>query len=96
VARTPRKPPNAHLIEGDWPTGLLADDPAVAPMAEFCRRLARATEGLSLRQIEARTGVNRATISLIARGATWPDARTIALLEHGLDVELWPGPAPKP
>jgi len=62
---------------------------------EVARRLAialRAAMGeRSLRAAGADTGVDHSTIQAILQGRAWPDLDTIARLENGLDVDLWPG-----
>jgi len=73
-----------------WP-----DVPAADPSAEVARRFAlnlRAAIGdISLRAAEKVTGVDHSTIQAILRGQTWPDLDTIAKLENGFGVSLWPG-----
>jgi hypothetical protein len=36
-------------------------------------------------------GPNHTTILAILEGRTWPDLQTLAKLEHGNGVDLWPG-----
>ncbi|GAA4909641.1 hypothetical protein GCM10025789_31050 [Tessaracoccus lubricantis] len=36
------------------------------------------------------TGVNHAAIGKVLAGASWPDTRTLARLERGLEASLWP------
>lgn len=75
----------------DWP-----DQPSGEPIAEANRRfvlnLRDAIGDRSLRTIEEATGVNYTTVHAILAGRTWPDTLTVARLEHGLGVALWPGP----
>jgi transcriptional regulator with XRE-family HTH domain len=73
--------------------------PAVDPVTEVARQFAenvRAAIGVkSLRQIGIDTGVHHTTIIKLLNGESWPDLETIAKLEIGLGVSLWPGP-PRP
>ncbi len=73
-----------------WPSA-----PATTAVAEAARLLAvnlRAALGpeTSVRGASARTGVNHAVIACILAGTTWPDTETVARLETGLGVALWP------
>lgn len=47
-------------------------------------------DGRSAREVARLTGVDYTTVSAILNGTTWPDLRTIARLEHGLQADLWP------
>jgi len=91
VPRPPRRSPKAHVVSGDWPSAQLDGDPAAEAAQEFAARLAAAGAELSLRAVEAATGVDHDTVARILRGDTWPDIATVANLEHGLGVDLWPG-----
>ncbi len=91
MARPSRKPPRDHVVSGDWPTAQLDGDPAAEAAQQFVARLAAAAAALSLRGVEAVTGVDHDTVARILRGDTWPDIATLANLEHGLAVDLWPG-----
>lgn len=64
--------------------------PDVAIAVAFARNLRHAMGGRSGREIGRLTGVDFTAINKILRGQTWPDMRTIALLEAGLGVDLWP------
>ncbi|MEW1699434.1 MULTISPECIES: helix-turn-helix transcriptional regulator [unclassified Streptomyces] len=48
-------------------------------------------QGLSLRQLGVRSGINRQVITNLIRGDSWPDVVTVSRLEDGLGVPLWPG-----
>lgn len=91
MARPRRSAPRAHVVSGDWPTAQLDGDPAAEAAQEFTVRLAAAAGALSLRGVEAATGVDHDTVARILRGDTWPDIATVANLEHGLEADLWPG-----
>lgn len=49
-------------------------------------RAVRETRGLSLRQLEERTGINRGVWSQIENGKHLPEPRHIAALSEALDV----------
>lgn len=76
-----------------WPHALLPGH----PQAQVVQAVARAVErelgrqGLSLRQLGLRSGVNRQVITNLLRGDSWPDVVTVSRLEDGLGVPLWPG-----
>jgi hypothetical protein len=74
----------------DWP-----NVPAVDPVDEVARRFAenvrKAIGDRSLREAGELVGVDFSTLGKIVRGTTWPDLETIAKLEVGFGVDLWPG-----
>jgi transcriptional regulator with XRE-family HTH domain len=70
----------------------MVDDPAAVVAQKLVLRLHVACEGLSLRDVERSTGIDHATVARVLAGETWPDLETIARLEHGLGVALWPDP----
>jgi len=76
-------------LTDDWPVQVIAD-----VSGEVARNLANslkaAIAGRPLRAIKDQTGVDHTTISDILNGRTWADLRTIARLEAGLDVDIWP------
>ncbi|HJT93434.1 MAG TPA: helix-turn-helix transcriptional regulator [Mycobacterium sp.] len=93
----PRRPvPRAHVVSGDWPHAKLDGEPATEVGQALAARLAEAVAGLSLREVQARTGVDHNTVDNVLQGRAWPDLITIARLENGLDVDLWPGRLRKP
>lgn len=63
--------------------------------AEVARRLAlnvrEAMGSLSLRAAAELTEVDHSTIQGLLTGRAWPDLETIARLEKGFGVSLWPG-----
>lgn len=91
VPRPVRRSPREHVPSGTWPDADTDGDPAAWAAQGFCRQLAAAIGGRSLRDVEAATGVDHDTVARILRGDTWPDIATLARLEHGLGVDLWPG-----
>jgi hypothetical protein len=64
------------------------------PAAEMARllvlNLIAAIDNRSLREVGALTGVDRTAIAEFIAGKSWPDIATIARLEVGLGVGLWP------
>ena len=86
------RPSRLHPCElvDSWP-----DVPSIDPTAEVARQLAEnlrlAIGDRSVRSVARDADVDHATISAILRGRTWPDLYTIAKLERGLGVDLWPG-----
>jgi len=85
----PSRPSPRERVAG-WPE-VASEDAST----EVARRLAialRAAMGeRSLRAAGADTGVDHSTIQAILQGRAWPDLDTIARLENGLNVDLWPG-----
>ncbi|QEE62451.1 helix-turn-helix transcriptional regulator [Salinibacterium sp. dk2585] len=74
----------------DWPDVTAAD-----PVSEVARRFAEnvrtAIGDQSIRAAARDVGVAHTTIVAILQGRVWPDLETIAKLEQGLGVDLWPG-----
>jgi hypothetical protein len=91
MARPTRRSPRGHVVSGEWPLAKLDGDPAAEAAQGFAARLAAAAGELSLRGVEAATGVDHDSVARILRGDTWPDIATVAKLEHGLAADLWPG-----
>jgi transcriptional regulator with XRE-family HTH domain len=73
-----------------WP-----DLPGADPFGEVARRFAEnlrlAIGDRSLRAVAEDAGLNHTTILAILDGRTWPDLQTLAKLERGTGVDLWPG-----
>jgi len=87
VARPRRLLPSQ--VADRWPDRE-SDDPAVEVARRLANALRTAMGGRSLRAIGDATGVDHTTVAAILNGTTWPDLSTIARLEAGLDVDLWP------
>ncbi|WP_172655925.1 helix-turn-helix domain-containing protein [Demequina maris] len=72
-----------------WP-----DSPVADAVGEVARRVALALHAAigesSLREVAARTGVDHTTVADVLNGTAWPDTITLARLEIGLGVALWP------
>lgn len=88
MPRPKRAAPNAS--SDSWPDARCAD-----PTAEVMRRLAvnlrTAIGGRSIRLVERETGVDHTLIGKLLAGSAWVEAATVARLEKGLGVSLWPG-----
>lgn len=76
----------------DWPdteTVKSAEDWLVQRMTINLRR-ERNRHG-TVKALAEKTGIAASTISDILNGAAWPSVATLAQLEVGLGVRLWPG-----
>jgi transcriptional regulator with XRE-family HTH domain len=88
MPRPTRTPPRSRTP--DWPSV-----PAVDRSGEVARLFALNVKAAigerSLRAAADVTGVDHSTILSILQGRVWPDLETIAKLEAGFGVVLWPG-----
>jgi len=91
VVGKPRKRPNE--IVDPWPDAP-TDDVAGRAAQAFARELRRAVADYSVRSTAELCGVNHETIRGILEGRVWPDMHTIAHLEAGLGLPLWPRRTP--
>lgn len=73
----------------DWPDGEAIDE-TTEKVRALAVNLREAMGSLSLREVGDRTGVNHAAVRAILEGRVWADVRTLARLEVGLGVSLWP------
>jgi transcriptional regulator with XRE-family HTH domain len=73
----------------NWPTEP-SDDPAGEVARQVAINLRTAIGTQSLRHTAEITGIHHATILKIVNGTSWPDLETLAKLEIGLGVRLWP------
>ena len=73
----------------NWPEQQ-CDDPIAEVARLLALNLAAALDGRSTRDAARLTGVDHTTIGDVLRGDAWPDLQTIARLENGLGVDLWP------
>ena len=82
----------------NWPHADLSHHPAAAVVQAIAAALQKvmAEQGLSFRRLAEVSGVNRQTINDVAVGRCWPDVATIAQLEAGLAIRLWPTPPTPP
>ena len=88
MPRPARELPEA-LSDG-WP-----HVPSADPIGEVARQFALNVEAAvgdrSVRAAARDVGIDHATIRALIAGKSWPDLATIAKLERGFGVDLWPG-----
>ncbi|MEV4889913.1 helix-turn-helix transcriptional regulator [Nonomuraea sp. NPDC055795] len=93
-----RSVPPRDLAEDpqDWPHADLSAHPAAAVVQAIAATLLQemASRKVSRRGLAVLTGVNRQSINTLIAGSSWPDVATIAGLEIGLGVRLWPAHRP--
>lgn len=84
--------PVDYLVSGEWPTGRI-----VGPIAaEYARAIASVLAGtlserdLSIYEAARQCSVTRETLARAMAGETYPDLLTLARLETGLGVPIWP------
>jgi hypothetical protein len=69
--------------------------PSVDPVGEVARQFALNVQAAigdrSIRAASLDVGVDPSTMLSVLRGRSWPDLATIAKLESGFGVDLWPG-----
>jgi hypothetical protein len=87
----PRNPrPRPVDLVSPWPKGRTSDS-AGRVAASFARSLGKAIdERDSVRAAAIECGLNHQTLHAILNGEVWPDMYTIAKLESGLGLQLWP------
>lgn len=78
-----------ELAPAPWPD-IASEDPVGEVARRFVVNLRRAIDSKSLRSVAVMSGVSHVTIINILSGRVWPDLATIARLEYGLGVSLWP------
>lgn len=78
-----------ELADAPWPS-VRSRDPFGEVARQFVLNLRDAMAGRSLRAVAADAGIGHVTLQRVLAGQAWPDLQTIARLEAGLDVELWP------
>lgn len=83
-------PPRSYIVSGSWPDGRGSDEVPVRYVQELAMNLAEAIGDRSLREVGRLAGVDHTTISAVLAGDRWPDLVTVARLEQGLGVRLWP------
>ncbi|MFI6903946.1 helix-turn-helix domain-containing protein [Nonomuraea sp. NPDC050394] len=90
-----RSPRDLAQDPENWPHADLSGHVAAAVVQAIAASLRAVMEerGLSFRRLAELSGVNRQTVNDVAVGRCWPDVATIAQLEAGLSVRLWPVPA---
>lgn len=87
MARTERAAP-AELTPC-WPESP-SPDHAAEQARMFAVNLRAAIGEQSMRSVARAADVDEGTIRRVLSGATWPDLRTIALLEKALEQRLYP------
>jgi len=82
----------------NWPHADLSGHPAALAVQAIAAALQNvmAEQGLSFRRLAERSGVNRQTVNDVVVGRCWPDVATVAQLEAGLGIRLWPAPPAGP
>ncbi|MFG1703773.1 hypothetical protein ACFLIM_11315 [Nonomuraea sp. M3C6] len=82
----------------NWPHADLSGHVAAAVVQAIAATLqgVMAERRLSFRRLAEVSGVNRQTINDLTTGRCWPDVATIAQLEAGLAIRLWPVPPTSP
>ena len=85
----PARPAPCDLVQG-WP-----DSPAADAGGEVARQFAvnvqAAIGDRSVRAAARDAGLDHTTLLSVLHGRSWPDLATVARLENGLGVDLWPG-----
>lgn len=94
----PRRPrPHPATFTHAWPHEPITTDGPAEVARLLANNLKAAMGGRSGRAVGDACGVDFTTVNAILNGTTWPDLRTIALLEAGLGAPLWPRTAsPEP
>jgi DNA-binding phage protein len=79
----------AALAPAPWPD-VASPDPIGEVARRFTLNLREAVGSRSIRSVAEASGLAHVTLLQVLAGQTWPDLETIAKLERGLDVPLWP------
>ncbi|MDU1537875.1 MAG: hypothetical protein E6897_11815 [Cutibacterium avidum] len=87
MARPKRPSPSA--FSADWPD-VACDDAAAEKVRLLALAVRDALGTKSIRSTAAGVGLDHSVVGDLMAGRSWPDARTVALLEVALDVSLWP------
>lgn len=88
VMPRPKRPSPASLCD-DWPNTVSAD-PAAEKVRLLAVRLIAVMGTQSQRAVATKADVDYSALSDLLAGRSWPDSRTIANLEVGLNRALWP------
>jgi len=88
MAMKVRDKPSA-LAPSPWPE-MASADPIAEIARQFALNLRDAIGADTVRSVATRTSVGHPTVLNILAGRVWPDLATIAKLERGLQVRLWP------
>jgi len=85
----PARPAPRELAEG-WPDSGSTD--VVGEVArQFAVNVQAAIGDRSVRAVARDAGLDHTTLLAVLHGRSWPDLATVARLESGLGVDLWPG-----
>ena len=86
--------PRCFIASGKWPDGPLKGTATdeVKLLQQICRTLKRVCEtaNLSTYDVARKINVSQSTVADLLNGDTWGTFHTIAALEIGLGVGLWP------
>lgn len=86
------KPGSPASLYPGWPDSLDVNAPEHAMIQAMVINLRRERNRYrSVKGVAEQSGVAASTISDILNGNTWPSLETMARLEAGLGVRLWPG-----
>jgi hypothetical protein len=88
MSMTARAKPVA-LAPSPWPE-VPSDDPVGEVARMFAINVRDAVGNRSLRSVAEASGLTHVTLLNILGGKVWPDLSTIARLENGLGMQLWP------
>lgn len=84
-----RPTPLDHVVEGEWPRARV-DCFEAAVAQEVARRLQAARGLRPWRELGDDLDMTFSTLAAVSRGKRWIDSVTLARLERGLGVALWP------
>lgn len=91
------KPGSPASLYPGWPDSLDVSAPEHQMIQAMVINLRRERNRYrSVKGVAEKSGVAASTISDILNGNTWPSLETMARLEVGLEVRLWPGVNPSP
>jgi hypothetical protein len=73
-----------------WPD-IVAENVLVEVARQFAENVRAQVGDQSVRSCAERCDISHVTLKRILDGTVWPDMYTIAKLEIGFNVDLWPG-----
>ncbi|MDY7542138.1 MULTISPECIES: helix-turn-helix transcriptional regulator [unclassified Cryobacterium] len=82
--------PIPHDLTDNWPE-MSSVDPVGEVARQFALNVKAAIGDRSIRGAARDVGVDPSTMMSVLNGRSWPDLATIAKLEIGFGVDLWPG-----
>ena len=88
----PQRANSPRTLYKNWPVDADITDRAHMRAQKFCANLHRFMDNNNLSQADVarRCGLSDRTVSDVLLGNVWPTAETIARLEVGLTIRLWP------